>query len=487
MLRIALFAAILSLALHVFSQTLSTNTSVRSCMFMHPQQGAYIETYLVVGGNLIKYIPVTGNQFQGAIEVQVMAVSGNDVLNFDKYLLNTPAISDTSDLNFSIIDQRRLSVPNKAMSVEVKITDINNPENIYQSTEAMIPFTTEAVQISDVQLIDSYITATAENNFTKNGMEMKPYPLTYYPTTQNKLICYGEVYNTEKFIGAPFLMTYTLRNSSTNEINQHFYQYSKFNAAPVVSFLREFDISNLPTGNYNIVVEVRSIKNELIVQKQVFIQRTNRSGVNAWENISMTNTQGTFVDEYSAEQLSYFLDVLRPRATSTEIALIESLIPVQDVELKKRFLYNFWLHRNSSAPYDEWLKYLELVQTANKSFGTPSRDGYKTDRGRVFLEYGPPYDVVTSVNEPGAYPYEIWFYATLPDKQSNIGFAFYEPSLVSNDYVLLHSNARGELHDPRWKIVLYENVASPQQLFDYDRTEVESDIGGHRAVDMYNF
>jgi hypothetical protein len=123
----------------------------------------------------------------------------------------------------------------------------------------------------------------------------------------------------------------------------------------------------------------------------------------------------------------------------------------------------------------------------NQNFGTPSRPGYKTDRGRVYLQYGAPYDIVTSVNEPGAYPYEIWFYTTLPDKQTNIGFAFYEPSLASNDYILLHSNARGELHDMRWKVKLYENVASQDELMDYDVTEVEDRVNMQRAVDMYDF
>ena len=120
-------------------------------------------------------------------------------------------------------------------------------------------------------------------------------------------------------------------------------------------------------------------------------------------------------------------------------------------------------------------------------FSTPSRQGYKTDRGRVYLEYGRPYDRLASVNEPGAYPYEIWFYTTIPNKQTNIGFAFYEPSLVSNDYVLLHSNARGELRDPRWKIRIYENVASPQEIFNFDNTEVADQDNIVRPIDMYDF
>ena len=201
----------------------------------------------------------------------------------------------------------------------------------------------------------------------------------------------------------------------------------------------------------------------------------------------MINTSGTFADVYSEEQLDYFLDVIKPLASTSDLNLIESVSPRVDLELKKKVLYNFWVERNMADPYKEWLKYLDLVKSANESFGTPSRPGYKTDRGRVYLQYGAPYDVVTSVNEPGSYPYEIWFYTTLPDKQTNIGFAFYEPTMVSNDYILMHSNARGELRDARWKIKLYENVASPSEVLNFDNETVEDKVGGYRAVDMYEF
>ena len=247
------------------------------------------------------------------------------------------------------------------------------------------------------------------------------------------------------------------------------------------------DIADLPGGNYNLIVEVRNKKNELLAMRKVFIQRANAGAINNWENIQMINTSGTFADNYTEEQLNYFLDVIKPVASESDRNLIESLSDRVEPDMKKKFLYNFWVERNQVDPYAEWLAYLDRVKEVNSSFGTPSRPGYKTDRGRVFLQYGRPYDVVTSVNEPGAYPYEIWFYTTLPDKQTNIGFAFYEPSMVSNDYILMHSNARGEINDERWKVKLYENVASPSELMDFDNTKVEDKIGGYRAVDMYEF
>ncbi|MBC8045561.1 MAG: GWxTD domain-containing protein [Fimbriimonadaceae bacterium] len=485
---ILLCALAVSFATYINAQDLSTNVAVRNCVFYHPEQGNYVETYFTIAANVLQFHKTKNNLFQAGVEVQIMVMDGKTVASFDKYYLYSPSVADTTSVNFSIIEQKRLSIPNKALSIEIQVSDMNNPQNSFSATEALLPISDESIQISDIQFVDSYKQTTIVNAFTKNNYELQPYSLNFFSSSRNTIIFYGEVYNTEKNISDDqFLITYAIRSEGNDNQQTKFYQYSKFLKAPVVSFLKEFEISDLPSGNYNLIVEVRNKKNELITQKKTFIQRAKTGAVNYYENIAMVNTAGTFVDDYTEDQLNYFLDVIRPRATSDEAKLIESLSPRVEPDMKKKFLYNFWLERNIADPHAAFLEYLSLVKKANESFGTPSRAGYKTDRGRVYLEYGPPYDRIASASEPGAYPYEIWFYDRLPDKQTQIGFAFYEPSLVTNDYILLHSNARGELQDQRWKIKIYENVASPQEIFDLDKTEVSDKTGGHRVIDMYDF
>lgn len=470
------------------AQDLKTNVSVRSCVFQHPQEGDYAEIYFTAAANVLKFEKNASGLFQAGVEVQIMIMDGNTVSGFDKYLLNTPELADTALVNFSIIDQKRISMPHKSVSLEVKLTDIHDASNVFNSTEALLPVDNKSIAISDIQFVDSYKQTTVANAFTKNNFEMQPYTMDFFPSSRNKLIFYGEVYHTsENITDDQLLVGYAIRQQGNEAGPTKYYQYDKFSKAPVISFLKEFDITDLPSGNYNIFVEVRNKKNEVLTQRKIFFQRSKTGAVNAYENISMVNTAGTFVDDYSEEQLNYFLDVIKPLATADEAKLIASLTPRVAADMKKKFLYNFWLQKDIADPYAAWLSYLELVRQVNDNFGTPSKPGYKTDRGRVYLQYGPPYDRLYSVNEPGAYPYEIWFYDKLPDMQTKIGFAFYEPSLVTNDYVLLHSNARGELHDPRWKIRIYESVASPQETLDFDNTTVQDKLGGQRAIDIYKF
>ncbi|MEN9415836.1 MAG: hypothetical protein RLZ62_2140, partial [Bacteroidota bacterium] len=39
--------------------------------------------------------------------------------------------------------------------------------------------------------------------------------------------------------------------------------------------------------------------------------------------------------------------------------------------------------------------------------------------------------------------------------QTNVKFLFYNPSLAGDDFILLHSTARGEISNPKWERELY--------------------------------
>ncbi|MCK7531387.1 MAG: GWxTD domain-containing protein [Marinilabiliales bacterium] len=106
----------------------------------------------------------------------------------------------------------------------------------------------------------------------------------------------------------------------------------------------------------------------------------------------------------------------------------------------------------------EWLNYLSEVNKVNYAYSTPILKGYESDRGRVYLKYGPPNAISESYDEPATYPYEIWHYYVIKDGQRNKKFVFYSRDIVTNDFQLLHSDVTGELSNYRWQYVLYSRV-----------------------------
>lgn len=97
--------------------------------------------------------------------------------------------------------------------------------------------------------------------------------------------------------------------------------------------------------------------------------------------------------------------------------------------------------------------YLARVAHANATYSNLGREGYRTDRGRVFIQYGAPDDYERHPNESDMKPYEIWSYN---DIQGGVIFAFVQRN-QGGDYELVHSNHRNELHDENWQRIAQSN------------------------------
>ncbi len=122
------------------------------------------------------------------------------------------------------------------------------------------------------------------------------------------------------------------------------------------------------------------------------------------------------------------------------------------------------------AAYRKLQEALAAVQYVNRTFGTIHQRGIYTDRGRVFIQYGPPSDTWGHEFDPGALPYQIWKY-NVTARRGNVIFVFYNPTGIDNEYELIHSNAFGELNNPRWRHLIYQRFPKPNDINDPGRRD----------------
>jgi GWxTD domain-containing protein len=115
---------------------------------------------------------------------------------------------------------------------------------------------------------------------------------------------------------------------------------------------------------------------------------------------------------------------------------------LKGVDAKRRFMSDFWRQRGAGVREE----YLSRVAYANTNYRVLSRDGYRTDRGRVMIIYGQPDDVDRHPNETEMRPYEVWSYNNI---QGGVIFVFVLRN-AAGDYELVHSTHRDELHDENW-------------------------------------
>ena len=328
--------------------------------------------------------------------------------------------------------------------------DVKDEKNQKIYTEYLTSgrFITEQISISDIQLASRIIqdSPNTESIFYKNSMEIYPIPSSVFGENQPVVFYYSELYNLLRISGSEYLKLISSVYNSKGKI--------VFSKSKPIS--RSYDsrvevgsivVNKYPTDTYTFVIAL--------------IDSTANYGVSSSKkfyvfnpSIAITDTMtgqisGVFASEFGVMADEELDDLFNKSKYISSSAEIDKYDKINTTEGKREFLYNFWKDRDNdpSTPGNEFYKlYLTKVTLSNQRYGSLSRIGWKSDRGRVFIMHGEPSEIERYPNQVDTKPYEIWYYNEL---EGGVIFVFGDLTGFS-DYTLLHSTLRGELRDDNW-------------------------------------
>jgi GWxTD domain-containing protein len=448
--------------------------------FSTPKGQNFFETYLSVVGSSLKFVKTGNNKYVAKAHVTISFKLGDSVVAASNFNVLSPEVSDTLTKP-DFIDVHRFWIPKGNYSL---VFTLNDPNDASQKTITgkqlvHVGYRSDTVSLSDAEFLNSFTPSNTPSAYNKCGFDMIPYVFADYPQSMKKLCFYCEIYNTVKFIpGQKFTIKYSIEDDGGYSLDMvsNFAASSQRDADTIVPFMAQIPIDNLPTGNYYLLVSVVDINNHTLAKRRYSFTKEN-PGVK-----STHIPEGFAVYMANRDTLNESIHCLAPISKGDEQAYVisDSLNWVKMSELKRWFYY-FWVSRDSLHPLESWQKYLGEVLKVEHSFNTPSIKGYRTDRGRVYLQYGPPNIRVVEKMNPETYPHEIWEYYKLEsDGQTDVKFVFYTKTPETNDYELLHSTATGELHNSQWQSALYSGFGKNTLLpssGDLDNEKIPDQIG----------
>jgi GWxTD domain-containing protein len=474
---------LLLLPMGLFGQRIEAYFSY--CAFSSPESGPYIETYLTVMGNSIRYQKTENNMYQGSVNVTYTFRKGDKVETFKKYNLLSPLITDTTSGIVNFLDQQRILIPNGKYELDIEISDAYGVDEPFATKQLVdLEFEESGMSISDIELVQDFQKTDGTSMLTKSGYDIVPYVTNFFPNDQNKLKFYVELYNSNKTFGndEQYLLKYYIQKYENQKPLTNCVGFSKQNTKDVSVLMKEFNILELPSGNYELVVEARNRKNELVKHKKIFFQRSNPDIQIESSEIEIIQIESTFAEKIPWDSLDYYIQSLVPVADKVEERFIfGELSDIEDSDMKRKFLFSFWTKRDLLDAEKLWMDHKRIVEHVERHYSSQLRKGFESDRGRVYLKYGPPNSIVKRERDPDAYPYEIWQYYALPVR-ANARFVFYNPDLISNEYALLHSNVFGEINDYRWEMKLNKRS---NQAPDLDQENIDG-YHGKWTRDLFN-
>ncbi|MBX2929710.1 MAG: GWxTD domain-containing protein [Saprospiraceae bacterium] len=435
---------------------LALEASVSFSVFKAESKG-YVEVYLHVAGPSVQFVPAADSAtLQAGVEVLLYFKKDGEIARYDKFALHSPRLRMPGDF----IDIKRYALPDGDYELTAELRDLNRPENekTYRS-DLSVRMTGEALLQSDIQLLAAAYQDTTDNPFCKNGLFMAPLGFHLYDRTASQLIFYHEIYHADIALNDDFLVSYRIEQPEDPTPRTVMIAHKRRSPAPVVPLLIQLDISRVPTGDYRLVVELRNREQELLGAKSISFRRENPFLRLDALDLSQINLDEEFVGELSAEELRYSLRALTPKLAGKEMEALNLIIKSDSLPAQRMYLFAHWVKQNPNAPEGAYRQYMKIVQAVDNTFISGFRRGFETDRGHVYLKYGPPDDMETREQEASASPYEVWSYYHFPvTRQNNVKFIFYNPSLAPGDFILLHSDAIGERQNPQWMRDLYRNA-----------------------------
>lgn len=444
-----------------------------------PDEG-YIEINLEISPQSLSWSRVDSSTVKAGAELLILVKKGNEVFAYEKYVLNSPAIAYPEIL----LDMKRLAVPNGTYELEVTATDVADVTNTARFAKEVTVNVNQQLYLTDIQLLRGFQKDTTgiASPLLKNGFYMVPLPFAFYDRYATQLAFYAEMYHSNTVIKDPnYLLRYIIEKELGNGQTK-LISVGKQQKRPsdIDAVLVDMDISLLESGNYSLTLELRNKQNELLTSRKVYFQRSNPFLNVQQADLSVEAISKQFVQELDEKALRYSLKAISPLVTmGTQPEELKNILKGDDLAAMRYFLFSHFVRTDPNNPELAWRSFIETANAADKQFHSGFRYGFETDRGRTYIKYGRPDDMIHVEDDPSAPPYEIWVYYNFPKtNQRNVKFLFYNPSLAGDDFVMLHSTARGEVNNAKWEITLYKRNANTEFDGDnaFDATRMQPNV-----------
>jgi GWxTD domain-containing protein len=419
--------------------------------FGYDSSANYVEFYYSFNQASLTLVDTdTTDYIHGTLAISIVdSATGNILLDKNWSIENS--VLDTSNVGRTLIGTLGFVLIKGTYKCEIIGGDALKPGKEESITEFIVvdPFLNNEMRLSDIQLASNIIqeSQNKESIFYKNSFEVTPNPTAVFGERQPVLFYYTELYSLPQLSTDDGLRLDQLLFNSRGQLVSSKRKNLNRSVSSRVEVGRVM-AHNLPTDTYTLMLNLIDSVGDAGVSssKRFFVYNPSIVYVDTFQQ-KISPVLSTQFGAMSEEELDDLYDKSKYISTSREEDQYDALTTVDG---KREFLYNFWKARDENPDDDfnqTYNSYLARLEESNLRFRALSKDGWKTDRGRVYLMYGEPSEIERYPNQIESRPYEMWYYNEI---EGGVYFVFGDLYGFS-DYLLLHSNKRGELRDESWQ------------------------------------
>ena len=421
--------------------------------FLGNEDLGVLEVYLNVSRDLFEFVENDQGVYESNIFFRVALVKNDSIVAIDEWSIKDNKFSKDADLgNQKIPEISILQATPGDYTLAAYAFDLNTKEKFSKTREVTIPdyATGDDLMISGIQMGIQMGKTEQKNKFSKYfGYDILPNASMIFTDGRFKIYPFSEVYN----------LKYDESDDNTYEIKYSVYGTNgqlvktlkeslkpKPGESAVEVVQQGLDVSDIGTGGYVLVVEVADIQSQKTVSSQkrfYIIQQSEGDYLTADEDYNAG------IEELSEEELDKIWGPMTYLASNLE----KKQYKKSDLTGKRTLIQNFWKSRDpnpDTEANEAKILFYRRVRTAEQTYQSGFRKGWKSDRGRVLIKYGEPSEIERHPSAINTKPYEVWYYNEM---EGGVQFIFLDKTGFG-DMELVHSTARNELQNHDWQRML---------------------------------
>ncbi|MBO8131167.1 MAG: GWxTD domain-containing protein [Candidatus Marinimicrobia bacterium] len=428
----------------IFSNLLSQVFDMDCAVFKGDENVSVIEVILLIPRNIFKFVRSDDGFYRADVEIRVALSKDDTVKAWDMWRI-VDKTDDTTKIKASqkIPEMTTLTIEPGEYELYGVIIDMNkNIKYVRKEKVNIRSFASREPIISDIELCSSISKTESKNKFSRYfGYDLVPNASSVFGLHAPILYPYCEIYNIK--FGENYRDQYSI-NYQILDINDNIIQdygiVKKNKPGNSVVEIGSVNVSSLRSGIYKLKISFIDEGDTIFAVKKFYV-------VNETEEKNVEQLLVDFMySGMSEEELDRIFGPLKYIATDNEIKRYKKA----NIEGKRQILIHFWDSRDpdpTTEVNEAKLEFMKRLEYANTNFGNAYTEGWKTDMGRIIIQYGFPSEIERYPSSMELKPYQIWHYYNV---EGGVVFIFVDKSGFGV-MELVHSTARKEIHDEEWQ------------------------------------
>ncbi len=455
----ALLAAVVALAGPTAAAQSSVEFRPDAATFQYSQDESLVEVYLSFRAATLPFVrsdegflATLPTRFQ-LRPVSQSAPAGTVVEPvYDETFAFRYAAPDTATIQPEqvFVEQLRLLAPPGDYELEISVA----PEGMSRLgavLDVTLPDYAEAAGtvISGIQLATSIGQAQPGDAMSKSGLSVRPNPDAYFGGEAVPVQYYAEVYAPPADNGEYTLLAF-LAETASGAAMPGLERRTQRPARDVDIAIGRLDVSAVPSGIYYLRLVALDQANQAVAEQSKRLFIINPDVIAQGGDMSVLSYEESLFVAMGEEELELNMRHAYVIASQRERQQIGA---ITSDEQRRAFLASFWTARDedgvrgaNAARRTFYERLIAVNDRFNEPGGTP---GFETQRGRVYLTYGPPSELDRRPFDTQFNPHEVWTYENIPGEGRSV-FVFVDRYNASQ-FELVHSDVTGELSVTNWQ------------------------------------